>query len=115
MSSHRLRSASPSRCAPTVAVHELLFASPRGLVYFVVASSLRELIPELIVNRLGTVPHNRKTTAAVRSFKTERRHDDVPTWLQRVTNVRHVSLAIFFPGEEVEDRAVMPEFVAVLR
>ena len=64
--------------------------------------------PEFIVKRFGIVADNIQATALGWPLWTERRNDDVPTWLDRMSNLPHIGCAVAGAGKKVEDRPVVP-------
>src|SRR5262245_50155594 len=71
--------------------------------------------PEFVVKRLGVVTDNVQATALGRALRTKCCNDDVPAWLDRMSNLSHIGRAVTGVGKKVKDRPVMPHVKLVQR
>jgi hypothetical protein len=77
----------------------------------VLTSDQLEVGPELRMKAFRRVADHRKSTAVLRTVLGEGRHQNVAAGPHRAANLLDISLAISCIGEEVENRAIVPDCV----
>src|SRR6266511_1073159 len=98
-----------------ITVDKLLLSAPGRRVYLRRAREPRKLGSELGMECLRRKAHNLETAALLGAVRPERRHDNMPTWLERPTHGSHVAPARQGIAEEVKHGAVVPEIVGSSR
>ncbi len=98
-----------SRDASGQVVEKALLASPWGLMRTFGGVNQLKARTQSALHRRTVIALNRQAAASLRAVEGEGGHDDPPVGSQCPKQLAHIYLSVFGFGQEVKERAVVPQ------